>query len=650
MNEFWKNLLVGIGKVLYVVVSLIDKVVEFLIKKTKELLVKSFDEYSRTNEGVDGILNRARNILEEGLPEERPMKMTNDSFINKKLDHIIFFRSLVSDYTFPPNREKQIKSMENNIFNQLLAYSELEKGNIKAKVALIGGFSSGKSTIINSFLKEEICPSDPSPTTSSVTKFYSSGRRKITLWGKEISQQMYADSVRHKSLGKNTKTHFFEYGHDADIFNSIVLYDTPGFGNGQNDNDEKVTEEILEDVDVVIYTIDINKGSLDQEDMHRLNQLKKNKKKKFYCIMNKAEDKSFSGIEKIKEQIEKVGVFDMIIAYSAKKVLEASTHNSIEKFLDNTKKNIFDKKIFESIIKGENFKGRRNQENYRLYLGQQVVDDEGIDSIIQRWKLENIFADISKQKYQILENNFDENERVHKARAKNLLKDIVSEIDTYKTSQEISKFENELEQIFEKAERMERQRERSIKIIYINAYKSSLHIYKVGDTEKSYIFNPYYKISFVKRTFLNGIHEEAKIYKELISDVKIRLDKMEDMYDIKFTYPKIDDKYLFDKFSELTLFCDDVFVDRYFGYGYIEYFDNKEEAGERIGIVKKSIRTILNSEIEEYNLIVSEIRAINAKDIIQKSGMLKQNDANKTESKENIKQRIKDYIKGDTDA
>ena len=302
---------------LFVLVGLLEKALLFTLEKTNLFLKKSYNEEKKGKTKVDIFLDKARDMLEQDFLTKSSINI--DTYINDKLDEIIFFRELLKEFSFPVKRVEQLKSMENEIFKQLLAYSELQKGNTKAEVALIGGFNSGKSKIINSFLKEEVCPSNPNPTTSSVTKFYFSNNKIITLDGKKISYQEYTEKVRHKNLGKDTKTYFFEYGHSADIFNSIVLYDTPGFGNAANRNDDKVTEEILKDVDVVIYTIDAIKGVLDAEDVKRLKKLKGQKNKKFYCIVNKADEKSPIAIAKIEKEIEKIALFDTVIAYSAKK-------------------------------------------------------------------------------------------------------------------------------------------------------------------------------------------------------------------------------------------------------------------------------------------------------------------------------------------
>lgn len=614
---------------------------------------KSFDEDKKSEDKIDTYLDEARNVLESDLREKREMKFEIDNYVSSKLDEIVFFRSLIKDFSFPDNRVKDLTNMENEIYNQLLAYSELQKGNTKAEVALIGGFSSGKSTIINSFLKKEVCPSDPSPTTSSVTKFYFSDRESISLDGKKISPQQYADKVRHKNLGKDTKTYIFEYGHSADIFNSIVLYDTPGFGNVANKNDDIVTEKILKDVDVVIYTIVVDKGSLDQQDIEILKRLKKYKNKKIHCIINKSDLKSPQQIEKIKNKIKSFGIFDIIIAYSAKKVLNASKHFSIENFLESTKKKIYDKSIFESIVKGEEYDGRRNKKFYRIRLDDQEIDNDDIDAIIQRDKLEKIFNNISMQKHDIIHNNFLENENRYKLRAKSLLKDIVSEIDTYGYSGKNSELEEEYKKLMGEIFQFEKLRVKTMKIIIIKSYKNALSAVEASNNEKSYWIDPYYKIHLNKNNFDAKIIELRSVFNEIFNFADDKLLSIEKKYDISLKRLNIEDwksthLYLeIINFSELLGF--DSMRNSYHNYymnGYTMYYSNQSEALEQIREINKSIYEKFPIKL----FISDEIYKINHDNIIRKSGMLQQDTQTTNKSKIAIKSKIKNYLKGEENA
>jgi len=545
LEKFFRRL----GKILYMIVSLIEKILESLLGKTKIFLKKSFNEDKKMKTEIDTFLDKAKDMLEDGLLENEKMGFEIDTFINNKLDEIVFFRDLMKscdEISIPQEKKNQLKSIENEIFSQLLTYSELQKKNTKAEVALIGGFNSGKSTIINSFLKEEVCPSDPNPTTSSVTKFYFANKKRISLDGKEISEEKYIKRVRHENLGKDTKTYFFEYGHSAEIFNSIILYDTPGFGNAANKNDDRVTEDILKDVDVVIYIIDINKGTLDSEDIKRLTALKKEKNKKFYCIVNKVDTKTKTAIDKIKKEVERFGIFDIVITYSAKNIIKTFSKYSIEDFLNTTRDKIYRKSVFTSSIKGELFTGRRNKIYYRLILDEQEIDEDGINALIQRNGLEKIFKDISSKKHKILEDSFYENEKRYKQKEKILLDDILYELNNIDYNDINDTFQKELTDIYDEFKEIEKSREKSIKIAIGDAFIKAIYIKK--RTEKGLIWDDhYYKLSLSHFTYEKNLMQLEEIYNEYINILKDELSDLSKKYDITFEYPTISNTYIKEK-------------------------------------------------------------------------------------------------------
>ena len=617
--------------------------------------IKSLEGENEMKTQMGTFWNRAKEILGDKKFEYGLSKMKMDDNINEKLDDIIFFRGLLEKYDLPQKRVRQLEKIENEIFNQLLAYSDIQKGNIKADVALIGTFNSGKSTIVNSFLKEEICPTDPNPTTSSVTKFYFSNTREMMLDGKPISQSEYIQKVRHENLGKETKTYFFEYGHNADIFNSIVLYDTPGFGNSANRNDDKVTEDILKRVDVVIYIIDINKGSLDKEDLKRLMALKNQENKKFYCIMNKADGKSPKGIERIQKQIESFDIFDKIIAYSAKNVVNASTRYSIEKYLDLTRRKIYSKSKFESHIRGEIVEGRRNKERYLLRLDGEEVDGDSIDALVQRKELEDIFRDISLKKQEIMKRSFMQNEKRLRLKSKSILSDILSEIGTYVTNEKHTSFLSEYENMCEKVKQFELQRIRTIMIIYLNAYKKALKDIEVSNDEKSYWSTPWHKIFLSKATFMDNMIEIKNIYKDIINfmdDVIGQLEKkygkIEGLTDINL----LNDEFVIDSFLGILYYYDLErygFFDKYYGIYDIEYYDESSDVDEEIESIYTTLRMLVDLvevEYPEHLLLTSLLMEENRDFIMKKAGMLTENYKDKARSKKELKKKIENYLKG----
>src|SRR5690606_6934933 len=107
------------------------------------------------------------------------------------------------------------------------------------KVAVVGNFSAGKSTFINSLIQDEICPVADKSTTSSVTTFTFEHQKAFFVIDKsgvkkEISFEEYNEMIQHgteKTIRGNS--HFFVEG-PWSFVRDISLMDTPGFSRAED--------------------------------------------------------------------------------------------------------------------------------------------------------------------------------------------------------------------------------------------------------------------------------------------------------------------------------------------------------------------------------------------------------------------------------
>lgn len=164
-------------------------------------------------------------------------------------------------------------TLEAQLLERVVAKATAQSGEALLTVAVVGEFSSGKSTFINAILDRQICPVDPTPTTSSITSFTHGPSLRIELEepGGErrlISQDEYTRFVKHPPAGaagipaKPPGTLRFHIEAPSPILSHIRLLDTPGFDNPGNSLDTPVTEDAVRAADVVFALFDINKGSL----------------------------------------------------------------------------------------------------------------------------------------------------------------------------------------------------------------------------------------------------------------------------------------------------------------------------------------------------------------------------------------------------
>jgi len=109
-----------------------------------------------TNNGLDvspadpdGLIQRV-----VGLRELRQKVLANPTASEKRDSHV-----------------EALAQLEQRTIERFLSRHESASGRAQVTVAVVGDFSSGKSTFINALLGQDLCPVDVAPTTSSITYF-----------------------------------------------------------------------------------------------------------------------------------------------------------------------------------------------------------------------------------------------------------------------------------------------------------------------------------------------------------------------------------------------------------------------------------------------------------------------------------------------
>jgi GTP-binding protein EngB required for normal cell division len=189
------------------------------------------------------------------------------------------------------------------------------------KVQVIGGFSAGKSTIINALLGEDILPAFSYPTTAIINEIKYSEQKKATLFfrnpiPKNIPDDFAPEAIAHikKYGGKNvppliisadkeTVEKYVVIPEGAEnmmrespyknlellwplelLKNGVEIIDSPGL------NDEQVRTEVTEEysnhADAVLYAINSGQACA-QTDMNEIQRLVNNKFNKMYFLINK---------------------------------------------------------------------------------------------------------------------------------------------------------------------------------------------------------------------------------------------------------------------------------------------------------------------------------------------------------------------------
>jgi GTPase SAR1 family protein len=236
-------------------------------------------------------------------------------------------------------REDRIKHAH-QLSRQALQFLQWENGsqeNERVRVAVIGDFSSGKSSFINSLLGQKICPVNVAASTSSITTFKYGDDEAIYLVGDRdstdqaqrspLGRHEYEQMVTHQGqqVKPSSDRHEFEIYYPFDGFREIELYDTPGFNNAENSEDEQITLDKCRNADVILFVFDINKGDLSADILNKvLMPLRQEKPDQpMIAIVNKADTKPPSKVEEIGNGIRAKNIFNQVIDYSSLDEMDA---------------------------------------------------------------------------------------------------------------------------------------------------------------------------------------------------------------------------------------------------------------------------------------------------------------------------------------
>lgn len=195
----------------------------------------------------------------------------------------------------------------------------------KLKIAVIGQFSSGKSTFLNALFGEEFLPSGIIPLTSKVCEISYGKHLCLEVLYKDGSNALESlDILEQISPQENEKIASYKVFAPLEILKEMSFFDTPGF-NSQNQNDTDTTNALLEEVDGVIWLSLIdNVGKLSEKEI--LNTHIKKYSTKALCVLNQKDRlKNESEVQVSLEYAKSAfsGIFSEIVAISAKDALES---------------------------------------------------------------------------------------------------------------------------------------------------------------------------------------------------------------------------------------------------------------------------------------------------------------------------------------
>lgn len=223
---------------------------------------------------------------------------------NQLNENIARFKAIIDRVT--PLLENHHKKSE---VEQLSRMMELVSSN-SVSVLICGEFKRGKSSFINAFLGEELCPTDAGIATSVVSIIKYGKNRKVTRHYGDIdnlqSEEIPFDAIEQYAKGSsleidNTTMLVIELP-SSKLENGLTLIDTPGVG-GLDPRHLFLTLYVLPKVDVTFFVVDAGEPLSSTElNFYKDNIVPYSKSSKI--ILNKIDLKAKDELQQISKDIK----------------------------------------------------------------------------------------------------------------------------------------------------------------------------------------------------------------------------------------------------------------------------------------------------------------------------------------------------------
>ena len=287
-------------------------------------------------------------------------------------------------------------------FKTFILYDKLIGKNV---VALGGGFSSGKSTFLNSMMDCEILPSDITPSTS-VPAYLIYGDKEevyaINTFESKIAMQTEDVMLLSHGFGRNESSEQeITLGHllsnmfistPNQRFKNLVMLDTPGYSKAETvgysaKTDEKIARTQLNSANFILWFVQADEGTVKDSDIEFIKTLHETIPK--LIIVNKADhimlDELDIVVEKIKDTLNMKGIkYIDILTYSSE-FPEDYQRDEIIEYLEKWNKSVFESRFaynFKVIFTKcrEYYDERLDEEKKTHSRLQHILADVSLDS------------------------------------------------------------------------------------------------------------------------------------------------------------------------------------------------------------------------------------------------------------------------------
>ena len=274
----------------------------------------------------------------------RSARVAEDAELRSEYEELQKKYKLVSDLlTAKPNEYVEFKKFENLLNGEFREFADAESSlaeeatavqrlerlaerlkelvafphlSAKRSIAIGGGFSSGKSAFVNSFIEgyDHLLPERVEPATAIPSFVIANSEMAIKGFSctgdtVDIAPALYSQ-LSHSFIDTfpfNLKDIMpsitVEVPLRGSLFDNICLIDTPGYNPGGRSEDRTTAADFLKNRDALIWMIGLDAtGTVPEEDLEFLEDLELGTLP-FYVILNKADIKPRSELEDILDEV-----------------------------------------------------------------------------------------------------------------------------------------------------------------------------------------------------------------------------------------------------------------------------------------------------------------------------------------------------------
>jgi small GTP-binding protein len=261
------------------------------------------------------------------------------------------------------------------------------------KVAITGQFSSGKSTFLNALLSRNILPTGITPVTSKVNYIRYGEEFRIRVHykdGRDAHESVEQIARFTDQRGAVEDIDYLTLYAPLEMLREITFVDTPGL-NSQNNRDTTTTQQVLSEVDGIIWLSLIdNAGKMSEA--QTLEKYLDQYQNKSLCVLNQKDkfspDQVAQSVTYVKQSF--AHFFSEVVPISARQALLSRSHDkallieeALEEFLSTLKEGMTSGRLTDTEVLHQAYQRRVKEiRNSDLSANSDQLEASNIQKVL----------------------------------------------------------------------------------------------------------------------------------------------------------------------------------------------------------------------------------------------------------------------------